>query len=91
VCSSGYPDNYTKNSVIDNINKIKLDKEDFLFHAGTKKIDNKIVSNGGRVLNIVSLSDDFKKSREKIIYKIKELDWPDGFFRKDIGYKVIDK
>ena len=91
VCASGYPDVYKKNSPINNINKIKLNNEEFLFHAGTKKINNKVKSSGGRVLNLVILSNDFKKSREKIINIIKDLNWPDGFFRKDIGYKAIDK
>jgi phosphoribosylamine---glycine ligase len=90
VCASGYPDEYKKNSLIENIHKIKLSNEEFLFHAGTKKINNEIKSCGGRVLNFVSLSDDFKQSRKKIINLIKELNWLDGFFRKDIGYKVID-
>ena len=49
------------------------------------------MSNGGRVLNFVSLSESFRDSREKIITFIKNLNWPESFFRKDIGYKVIDK
>ena len=70
---------------------INLDKNDYLYHAGTKKMGMKVKSNGGRVLNFVSLSENFKKSRDKIIKKIKLLNWNNGFFRKDIGYKVIDE
>ena len=47
------------------------------------------MSNGGRVLNIISVSDEYKTSREKAISVIKELNWKDGFFRKDIGFKII--
>ena len=91
VCSKGYPGKYKKNIEISNINKINLSNKDFIFHAGTLKKNNKIVSNGGRVLNFVSLSKNFRDSREKIITFIKNLNWPESFFRKDIGYKVIDK
>ena len=52
--------------------------------------NNKIKSVGGRVLNFVSLSDDFISARKNIIKNIKKLNWSGGFFRKDIGYKVID-
>ncbi len=53
-------------------------------------IKKKILSNGGRVLNFVVLSDEFKKSRKKVIEIMKKINWTNGFFRKDIGYKVID-
>ena len=49
-----------------------------------------MVSNGGRVLNFVVKSNSFKESREIIINQIKNLNWEDGFYRKDIGFKVID-
>ena len=66
-------------------------KNQFVFHAGTKNIDSKIVSNGGRVLNFVIRSKNFKDCRDQAIDLINQLDWKQGFFRKDIGYKVIDK
>ena len=56
-----------------------------------KKIDNKTYSIGGRVINFVSLSESFKESRNRIFNIIKSLNWDGGFFRKDIGYKVIDE
>ena len=45
---------------------------------------------GGRVLNFVSLSDNFAYARKNVIDRISKLNWSEGFFRKDIGYKVID-
>ena len=53
------------------------------------KKKNEIISNGGRVLNFVSTSEDFLKCREEVIDLIKKLNWKNGYFRKDIGYKVI--
>ncbi len=91
LCSKGYPDKYKKNVEIENLNKIKLDKLDYLFHAGTKLRDKKIFAIGGRVLNFVTLSDKFANARKIINKHLNELNWNNGFYRKDIGYKVIDE
>ena len=89
LCSKGYPEKYQNNLEIKNLNSINLKDDEFIFHAGTKKINQNFFSNGGRVLNFVILSDEFKKSRAIAINLINKLDWKDGFYRKDIGYKVI--
>ena len=89
LCSLGYPEKFENNVEIENLKKISLDKNEFIFHAGTKIENSKIFSNGGRVLNFVVTSTDFKESREKAISMIKKINWKNGFFRKDIGYKVI--
>jgi len=91
LCSKGYPDKYSNAVLIENIEKLNLSENDFIYHAGTKKVKNKIYSNGGRVINFVSLSSNFKESRDKIFNHINKLSWNGGFFRKDIGYKVIDE
>ncbi len=91
ICSKGYPQKYSNNILIEDIEKLNLKEGDFIYHAGTKKIKNKIYSNGGRVINLVSLSSNFKESRDKIYNHINKLNWNGGFFRKDIGYKVIDE
>jgi phosphoribosylamine--glycine ligase len=90
LCSKGYPESYKKEVLIDGLEKINKLNGDFIYHAGTKRIKNKVYSNGGRVLNFVSLSNNFEESRNKSISLIKNLNWENGFFRKDIGYKVID-
>ena len=90
LCSKGYPDNYQKNILINNIENFNLEKNNFLFHAGTKKENDKIYATGGRVLNFISLSDDFLQAREKVHECIKKLNWSGGFYRRDIGFKVID-
>ena len=66
LCSKGYPENYEKNIEIKNINRLKLSSNDYLFHAGTSKIKGNIFATGGRVLNFVSLSDNFFESRKNI-------------------------
>ena len=90
MCSKGYPDEFEKNIEIENLDNIKLDSNENLFHAGTTKKDNKIYATGGRVLNFVSISDNFTTAKKNIIKNLDKLNWTGGFYRKDIGYKVID-
>ena len=90
LCSKGYPDTY-KNNVYLNLKRLKLEKNQFIFHAGTKQIENNVLSNGGRVLNVVVRSNNFKSAREESLEILDEINWENGFYRKDIGYKVIDQ
>ena len=90
VCSNGYPESFKKNVRIERLNKISLDSDNLMFHAGTTKKNNEIYAIGGRVLNFVSLSENFSTAKKNISNNLKELDWTDGFYRKDIGYKVTN-
>ena len=90
LCSKGYPDTYQKNIIINNLENFTLDENNFIFHAGTKKENNKIYATGGRVLNFISLSNDFLQARNEVHQSIKKLNWNGGFYRRDIGFKVID-
>jgi len=90
MCSKGYPDKY-KNNIELNLNDLVLEKSEFLFHAGTKSINGKTYSSGGRVLNIVIRSNFFKSARDKALGLLAQLNWENGFYRKDIGHKVIDQ
>tara|TARA_Y100000591_G_scaffold230619_1_gene201568 strand:+ start:1876 stop:3138 length:1263 start_codon:yes stop_codon:yes gene_type:complete len=89
LCSNGYPETYQTNVKIDNIEKIILSENEYLFHAGTIKKEMKFYAIGGRVLNFVSLSDNYDSARRKILQNLQKLNWLGGFYRKDIGYKVI--
>ena len=90
LCSKGYPDSFEKGVEINNLNRIKLNKNEYLFHAGTSEKDDKVYAVGGRVLNFISLSEDLSLARQNIFKNIEKLNWPGGFYRKDIGHKVID-
>ena len=89
LCANGYPLAYVKNKEIKNLNNFKLDKDLQEFHAGTYEKDNKIYSNGGRVLNITSSAKSIDEARKKSLSFLKKLNWKDGFYRKDIGRKAI--
>ena len=91
LCSKGYPGKFKKNIEIEGLNKICLTRDQYCYHAGTINNKNKIYAVGGRVLNFVCLSENFSKARIKIFNLINSLNWSGGFFRKDIGYKVIDE
>ncbi len=90
LCSKGYPGKYKKNKTIKNLDRIKLSKNDFIYHAGTKLENDQLKSNGGRVLNITSVGTDFLNIRKKIIKIIQNINWKGGFFRRDIGWKIIN-
>lgn len=91
LCSKGYPGNYKKNVLITKINKIKFDKKIKIYHAGTKLKDGNVVSAGGRVLNFTSTGNSFFKIRKVILKSLQILNWKAGFYRKDIGWRVINK
>ena len=91
LCSKGYPGKYQKNKIIKGIKNIKLKKNSLVYHAGTRLINNNFFSDGGRVLNISSTGQSYIKIRKDIFKIIKKINWKNGFFRKDIGWKVIKK
>ena len=91
LCSKGYPETFKKNIEIKNLDKLILKNDNFLFHAGTIQENNKVYAVGGRVLNFISVSEEFHIAKKNIIKKLDELNWSGGFYRKDIGYKVIKR
>ena len=91
LCSRGYPDQFNKNILIPGLDKVELKDSEYCYHAGTKEYENKVYAIGGRVLNFVSMSNNFLESRNQVFKLIKMLNWNEGFFRKDIGYKVINE
>ena len=89
LCTKGYPGKYRKNLLIKNLNKVSTQKNSQIFHAGTQMINKKYFSIGGRVLNITSSGYSFLKIRKSIFKVIRKINWKYGFFRKDIGCRVI--
>ena len=91
LCSKGYPGKYKKNIPINGIDYLNISKNDFIYHGGTKIEKGRLFSNGGRVLNITSVGQKFSIIRSKIIRLIKKLNWKNGFYRNDIGWRIINK
>ena len=90
LCSKGYPDKFQNNVEIKKLEKIEPKNNNYIFHAGTKLKNSKIYSNGGRVLNFVIKSKNLKQSRDELINLINDLNWENGYFRKDIGFKIFE-
>ena len=92
AASKGYPENFEKLKEIKNIHMIKSNNKKQLFHAGTiKKNDGKIYSHGGRVLNSTVVDSNLETARNKALEILDNLDWSNKYYRRDIGYQVIDK
>jgi len=92
AASKGYPGNFEKLKEIKNIHMIKSNNKKQLFHAGTiKKNDGKIYSHGGRVLNSTVVDTNLETARNKALEILDNLDWSNKYYRRDIGYQVIDK
>jgi phosphoribosylamine--glycine ligase len=86
LVAEGYPDDYEKGKVISG-----LEKEDsaLVFHAGTKKHDESILTNGGRVLAVTGTGENLKKARERAFAGASIIHWDGLYFRKDIGLDLI--
>ncbi|WDV46214.1 phosphoribosylamine--glycine ligase [Clostridiaceae bacterium M8S5] len=83
IASGGYPKGYEKNKEIQNLQS-NID-DVLVFHAGTKKEDDKILTNGGRVLAVTALADTLKEARDKVYKKAKEITFENMHYRKDIA------
>ncbi|MEE8294409.1 MAG: phosphoribosylamine--glycine ligase, partial [Sphingomonadales bacterium] len=88
--TKGYPGSYEKGTEIKGLND--LNSEDvFVFHAGTKKEGEKILSVGGRVLDITARGESVSEARDKAYQAIEKINWPEGFYRTDIGWRAIER
>ena len=86
MVAGGYPESYEKGNPITGIPK---DSENsIIFHAGTKEIDNKVFTNGGRVLSLVSKGDNFNQALSKSYEIAEKIDFKDKNYRKDIGFDL---
>ena len=86
VVSGGYPEDYEKGFEISGIEDIT---DSIVFHAGTKLLDGKVVTNGGRVLAVTSFGDTFQEAIKKSYQNIDKLHFDKMYFRKDIGFDLF--
>ena len=86
LASDGYPNQYEKGKKITNISD---EDESIIFHAGTKLIDDNIISNGGRVLACTGFGSNLSQALNNSYRKANEIVWEDKYFRKDIGKDLM--
>lgn len=91
MAAEGYPANVKKGSVIRGLEK--LDGIDGLkvFHAGTAEKDGNLIANGGRVLNVTAMAKTVAEAQSKAYDAVKRVDWPEGFYRSDIGWRAVER
>lgn len=85
LAAGGYPLKYEKGNLITGLEEFKNNKEAKVFFAGVKEVENKFTTNGGRVLNVVSVQDTAEKAREVAYRELEKIHFKDRYFRKDIG------
>ena len=89
MASNGYPGPYNKGSIIDGLDELPSNSDFMCFHAGTDIKDGRFIANGGRVLNFTTRADTLIEAQKSVYQIIKTIDWPQGFYRKDIGWRAL--
>ncbi len=89
MASGGYPNAYKKGLPINGLNNIEQSNDLKIFHAGTTLKKDQVLTDGGRVLSVTALADTVAQAQERTYNAVKQIDWADRFYRKDIGYKAI--
>ena len=89
MAAKGYPGSYEKGSVIGGLGGLPEDSKNMVFHAGTKVEDGQVLATGGRVLNVTARGETLQEARDRAYAIVDGVDWPGGFFRRDIGWRAL--
>jgi phosphoribosylamine--glycine ligase len=89
IAAKGYPGPYAKGSEIKGIEQAARSEGVEIFHAATLARDGRIFANGGRVLNICAVGKDIHEAQARAYEAVARIDWPDGFYRRDIGWRAL--
>lgn len=91
MASEGYPGPYKKGTIIRNLEEAELlSRKVKIFHAGTDMDSHgNFVSSGGRVLGVTAKGRDIEEARARAYNAVEAIDWPEGFFRRDIGWRAL--
>lgn len=91
MATEGYPGAYEKGSEIKGLAEARREEGVEIFHAGTKRDGERILANGGRVLNVTATGKTVSEARDRAYAAIEKIDWPEGFCRSDIGWRAIER
>ena len=91
MAAKGYPGEYARGSVIEGLDDAAKVEGVEIFHAGTKADGNRILANGGRVLNVSAIGKTVREAQARAYEAISRIRWPEGFYRHDIGWRAIER
>ena len=92
MAAKGYPGATVKGSEIRNLEAAaSADPAVKIFHAGTKRVGDKLIADGGRILNVVARAKSVREAHKRAYAVVDKIDWPQGFCRRDIGYRAIGR
>ena len=91
MAAKGYPGQYEKGTPIQGLKDASSGENIHIFHAGTAIKDGRIIATGGRVLNITARGNTVTKARDLAYQAVEKIDWENGFYRKDIGWRAIER
>jgi phosphoribosylamine--glycine ligase len=91
MAANGYPGSYDKGTVIGNVERAAKETDCQIFHAGTKREDGTLKAAGGRVLNVTALGPSVADAAARAYRAVDLVDWPEGFCRRDIGWRAIER
>ncbi|WP_425062268.1 phosphoribosylamine--glycine ligase [Pyruvatibacter mobilis] len=91
MAAKGYPGAYEKGTAINGLDDAASNADVEIFHAGTAMQDGQLVATGGRVLNVTAVAPSVAQAQALAYAAIDKIDWPDGFCRRDIGWRAIER
>ena len=91
MAAKGYPGDYARGSVIEGLDDAAKVEGVEIFHAGTKADGNRILANGGRVLNVSAIGKTVREAQARAYEAISRIRWPEGFYRHDIGWRAVER
>jgi len=89
LCAKGYPAEPLKGTEIRGLEAAAAEEGVEIFHAGTAKRNGTLVASGGRVLNVTALGRTVKEAQQRAYAAVDKIDWPEGFCRRDIGWRAV--
>jgi len=91
MAAKGYPGDYVKGSEIKGIAAAEAEIGVSVLHAGTVREGQRLLANGGRVLGVTAQGVDIREARNRAYQGVDAIEWPDGFCRRDIGWRALDR
>ena len=91
MAAKGYPGNYQRGTLIEGLDDAAQVEGVEIFHAGTKAEANRILANGGRVLNVCARGNSVAQAQQRAYTAVDKIKWPDGFCRRDIGWQAVKR